>query len=54
MKPKTYNEFVASNLRNMTTRELIKYCHNSDDPIIKELSGRLELCLDFATKQVGL
>lgn len=55
MKPTTYKEFVASNLSNMTTRELIKYCENtSEDPIIKELSSRLELCLNFATKQAGL
>lgn len=54
MKQTSYNDFVASNLRNMTSRELIKYCDNSDDPIIRELAKRLELCLDFATKQAGL
>ena len=49
------NEHNESTLRNMTTRELIKYCEDySDDPIISELSERLERCMDFITNQVGL
>lgn len=47
-------EMLTANLRNMTTRELIKYCGDSDDPIVVELKSRLELCLDFVTKQAGL
>jgi hypothetical protein len=46
---------VEAQLRNLTTRELIKYCDDhSDDPVVDELTKRLELCLDFVTKQVGL
>lgn len=54
MQIKAYEEMLTANLRNMTTRELIKFCDDSDDPIVIELKSRLELCLDFATKQVGL
>jgi hypothetical protein len=48
------NIFLESNLRNMTTRELIKHCEDSDNKLVAELAARLELCLDFAIKQVGL
>jgi len=45
-----YNErSLEVHLRNMTTRELIKYCEElNDDPTVRELAKRLELCLDFA------
>ena len=55
MQINAYDEFLESSLRNMTTREIIQYCEDhADNPIISELAKRLELCLDFATKQVGL
>ena len=51
-----YNErSLEVHLRNMTTRELIKYCEElNDDPTVRELAKRLELCLDFALSQAGL
>jgi len=54
MNPNAYNSLVETNIRNMTTRELIKHCEDSDNRLVAELAHRLELCLDFATKQVGL
>jgi len=49
------NDHNEATLRNMTTREFIKYCDDySDNPIISELSERLERCMDFITNQVGL
>ena len=48
------NSFVEANLRNLTTRELIKHCEDADNKLVAELANRLELCLDFVTKQVGL
>jgi hypothetical protein len=50
-KPETVNDLIVAELRRMTARELIKHCEkHSEDPIIRELSKRLEFCLDFATK----
>ena len=50
-----YDELsLERNLRNLTTRELIKHCEDSDNKLVAELANRLELCLDFALSQAGL
>jgi hypothetical protein len=49
------NSALEAQLRNMTTRELIKHCEElNDNPTVSELAKRLELCLDFAISQAGL
>ena len=54
MNQNAYNSLVETNIRNMSTRELIKHCEDSDNKLVAELANRLELCLDFALSQAGL
>ena len=56
-----YKARYDARMRNMTTRELISYCDATNnhcqanrEKLIAELANRLDLCLDFATKQAGL
>jgi len=47
--------FLEVQLRNMSTKELIKYCDNyADNPLVRELNERLQRCLDFSHNQFKL